>query len=142
MYIGEVKHPKRTIKDNEDGENAHLETEQPKRIEYIAYSKSQKKIMEGKFLTLESVTGALFGEKAPDAGDGEPDEAADKKKNYAYVPDVVKNERIVFFRLPKLGAYLAVPMICRSYLGESLFETGLEETQKYHKAVEELEKER
>ena len=31
-YVGEVKYPKRTVKDNEDGENAHLETEQPKRI--------------------------------------------------------------------------------------------------------------
>ena len=91
--------------------------------------------MEGKFISLESITGALFGEKPPDAADGEPEEAADKKKNYAYVPDVVKNDRIVYFRLPKLGAYLAVPMICRSYLGESLFEAGLEETQKYHKSL-------
>lgn len=37
---------------------------------------------------------------------------------------------------------MAVPMVCKSYLGENLFETGLEETMKYQKAVEELEKER
>lgn len=83
--------------------------------------------MEGKFLSLESVTGALFGDKPADGGDGEPaSEEAEKKKNYLYVPDVVKNDKIVYFRLPKLGSYMAVPMVCRSYLGENLFEVGLE----------------
>ena len=83
--------------------------------------------MEGKSLSLESVTGALFGDKPADGGDGEPaSEEAEKRKNYLYVPDVVKNDKIVYFRLPKLGSYMAVPMVCRSYLGENLFEVGLE----------------
>jgi hypothetical protein len=130
VYLGEIKNPKRAIQENDDGENAHLEMEQPKRIEYIAYSKSQKPIMEGKHLSLESVTGALFTDKPADAGDGEPagddQEKKPKEKNYLYVPEVVKNDKMVYFRLPKLGAYMAVPVICKSYLGESLFESGLE----------------
>lgn len=140
-YIGEVKHPKRNITENDEGETAHLELDQPKRIEYIAYSKSQAAILEGKSLPLDSVTGSLFQEKPP-ADDPVDGEEKPKEKNFVYVPEVIKNEKIVYFRLPKLGAYMAVPMICREYLGEALFETGLEETMKYQKAIEELEKER
>lgn len=60
VYVGEVKHPKRVFTEMEEGENVHLELEQPKRIEYTAYSKSQEKIMSGKYLSLESITGGIF----------------------------------------------------------------------------------
>jgi hypothetical protein len=38
---------------------------------------------------------------------------------------VVKNESMHYFRLPKLGAYVAVPLIYSSYLKESIFDTAL-----------------
>lgn len=104
--------------------------------------------MCGKFLALESVTGGIFQEKQAEdgggdaGGDGGEGDKKEKEKNYVYVPEVIKNDKMVYFRLPKLGAYMAVPMVCKSYLGEALFETGLEETLKYQKAMEELEKER
>ena len=59
-----------------------------------------------------------------------------------YIPEVVKNPRMVYFRLPKLGSYIAIPLICKTYLTEKLFEAGLEEVQKYNKLVEEAEKEK
>jgi len=43
-----------------------------------------------------------------------------------YVPDVIKEPRIVFFRWPKLGAYLAVPLIFNSCLSEAAFDQGVE----------------
>lgn len=38
------------------------------------------------------------------------------------MPDVVKNEKINYFKLPKLGAYLAIPLIYKSYLFEKTFD--------------------
>lgn len=45
-----------------------------------------------------------------------------KDPNYVYVPDVVRETRIHYFRLPKLGAYLAIPLIIESCLTEDLFD--------------------
>jgi hypothetical protein len=39
---------------------------------------------------------------------------------------VVKNEAIHYFRIPKLGAYLAVPLVYSSYLTEKIFDELLQ----------------
>lgn len=36
-----------------------------------------------------------------------------------------------YFRLPKLGAYIAVPLVYQSYLTEHIFDVALEARQKY-----------
>lgn len=36
-----------------------------------------------------------------------------------------------YFRLPKLGAYIAIPLVYNSYLTESIFDAALEAKQKY-----------
>jgi hypothetical protein len=40
----------------------------------------------------------------------------EKKDKCVYIPNVVKNESMHYFRLPKLGAYVAVPLVYSSYL--------------------------
>ena len=41
------------------------------------------------------------------------------------MPDVVRESRMHYFRLPKLGAYLAIPLIIDSCLTEDSFDEGL-----------------
>jgi hypothetical protein len=53
------------------------------------------------------------------------------KDKYVYIPNVVKNENVHYFRLPKLGSYIAVPMIYQSYLTEQIFNVALEARLKY-----------
>lgn len=47
-----------------------------------------------------------------------------------------------YFRLPKLGAFLAIPMIFESYLHDAAFDKGVEQRIRYLAAKEEQEKER
>lgn len=44
---------------------------------------------------------------------------------------------MVFFRIPKLGAYIAIPLVYKSCLNEKSFDAALEERNKYLKAKEE-----
>lgn len=37
-----------------------------------------------------------------------------------------------YFRIPKFGAYLAVPLIYESYLSEAIFDSALEAKNKYY----------
>ena len=48
-----------------------------------------------------------------------------------YVNNVVKNESMHYFRLPKLGAYIAVPLVYNSYLHEEIFDAALQGRLKY-----------
>lgn len=56
------------------------------------------------------------------------------------MPNVVKNDAITYFKIPKLGSYLAVPIICSEYLTEANFDQALKEKQEYLKQCEELDK--
>lgn len=46
-----------------------------------------------------------------------------------------------YFRLPKLGAYIALPLIFNSCLSENSFDAGLEERLRYRAEKEEKDKE-
>ena len=72
----------------------------------------------------------------------DPPEGEEKKKKFVYVSDVIKNEKVHFFRIPKLGAYLAAPLIYKSYLSESIFDKALEERKKYLQLKDEFDKEK
>lgn len=75
-------------------------------------------VTAGAFTLAEEGTGAVAGE------DGQEQVQVPKDK-YVYVPNVVKNENMHYFRIPKLGAYLAVPLVCQTYLRENIFDEAL-----------------
>lgn len=76
--------------------------------------------MIGKSLPLDKgVTAEAFNLSLEDV------EGEEKKKKFVYVPDVIKNEKIHYFRIPKLGAYMAVPLIYKTYLYETTFDKAL-----------------
>lgn len=46
---------------------------------------------------------------------------------------------MVYFRLPKLGAYIAVPLVYQSYLTENIFDVALEAREKYLSDLKDFE---
>ena len=93
--------------------------------------------MKNKRLTLEQgVTNNVF--KGPKEVDGE----MKPQPEYFYVRDVVQEPRIIFFRIPKLGCFMAVPLIWNSSLSEAAFDAGVEERIKFKKTRAEQEKEK
>lgn len=100
---------------------AHLDTAAEKVINYVGSSASHKKLMRGKSLKInQGVTAGTFAllEEAPAPVIGEDGQEIPQpvKPKYLFVPDVVKNTSIHYFKIPKLGSYLAVPIICNEYL--------------------------
>ena len=45
--------------------------------------------------------------------------------NNLYVEDIIREEGIHFFRIPKLGSYIAIPLIYQNCLSEESFTTAL-----------------
>lgn len=124
MYIGVKDFGVKHINEEEEDEKAHLDTESEKIINYIGYSTSHETIMKGKTLSAkeeESITAAVFKEPEPR---NEEDETP-LPPTYVYVPDLVKEPRMTYFKLPKLGAYIAFPLKYKSYLKEEFFNDAL-----------------
>jgi hypothetical protein len=93
-----------------------------------------------------SVTYRLFGEEAggddldldADAGDAGGDEEAGAKddgKTYLYIDDVIKEAKIHYFKLPKLGCYMAVPLNYQSCLNPLAFEEAYKDKLRYDQDV-------
>ena len=60
-YIGYVNHPPKEISEEDEDQNAHLDTSQPKMINFIGSSKSHHELMINKTLNLDKgVTGGAF----------------------------------------------------------------------------------
>lgn len=87
--------------------------------------------MLGQTLPLDKgVTAAALNLSLDDPVPNE-DGSVEVKDKYVYIPNVVKNEAMHYFRLPKLGSYIAVPLIYQSYLTENIFDEALEKRLKY-----------
>ena len=115
VYVGQLNFPSKGITDEDIDENAHLATDASKLIKYIGSSLSHQQLMTGKTIALDKgVTGEVFAAPVVNAEEG--NEVVPEKSKYVYVPDVVQNNKIHYFKLPKLGAYIAIPLIYKSYL--------------------------
>ena len=53
------------------------------------------------------------------------------------MPDVTKNEKIHYFKFPKLGSYVCYPLKLKSYLNVAAFEQGINDYKEYLRVKEE-----
>ena len=142
VYIGKLDYAIKTITHKDEEELAHLDQEQPKLIHYIGASKDHK-FMIGKKLAPETgVTYDIFKpkEKEPPTDGSEPEPL---KEEPIYISDVTKEPRMVYFRIPKLGAFYASSIIYQSYFSDSIFDEGLKEKIRVQqeREIQRLEKE-
>ncbi len=91
------------------------------------------------------------GAEEGEGGEGEKEgevEKQDEEEPNLFIKDVVREPRMKFFEVPRLGCYLAVPLNYENSEFESAFDTGLknhlqceEEREKQREMREEWEEE-
>lgn len=139
VYIGKLIRPNKPIKE-EDNEKAHENPEAPEIIKYI-HATADHDFMVNRTLTQEQgLTHDIYkplpakeedadGENKPDAADGEGAQEAAKVESepvkpvprHLFVPEVVREGRMHYFKVPKLGSYIAVELKYNSCLTEEAF---------------------
>lgn len=142
-YVGLLGHQTKIATDNDEDENAHIDMEAPKVVAYVGASDSNSKLMVGQILPPEKgVSLDVFKQdEPPEGGDEEPPKETAKQK-YIYISNVLKEEKVHYFRIPKLGSYAAFAMVVKSFLYEEALDRGCEEQKKYLQQKEDAEKER
>lgn len=61
-------------------------------------------------------------------------------QHHVYVPEVVREPKMHFYRVPRLGAFLAVPLVYKSCLYPKSLDKSIVDYQNYKQSVEELER--
>lgn len=108
-----------------------------------------------KVLTLSAEDGqrthSVFGEVEEEEAqeEGGDDDAAPKAKNddilstfkHVFVPEVVRDSKMWFKRVPKLGSFMAVPLVYSSCLSDEALESAVTDYQDVSSRKAELQKE-
>lgn len=68
-------------------------------------------------------------EEGEEGEEKKADEVQDllKSEQYKYVPQVVDNNKIHFYKVPRLGCYMAIPLLYQSCMNEGAYDTALED---------------
>ena len=148
-YVGQLEKVKRAVTDLDD-DHAHEDPEAPEVIHYVGASKNHQHMVD-KILTEEqgATTYSVFKAKEEEPAEvvDEPEEGAEpplveEHLNTAYVEQVVGNAKMHFFDVPKLGAFLALPLVYKSCLNEVAFDAAVEDALKIKRMKAERELER
>ena len=135
MYVGKVITPINPIKDGDD-DTAHIKADAVPEIQFM-YTTEDADFMIDKILKQDQgITYSLFttpdGEEAKEEEapvEDEVDEngnkierpakpAAEKLPKHILVPDVVREPKMHYYKVPRLGSYLAVKLEYESCLFE------------------------
>jgi len=117
VYIAVHDIPCKVPDEDDDDAMAHFDVKRDTCLTYIACSKDHQ-FLKGKELPKEAtITYTLFpegGAVKEEEPEAEPEEGGDKlkkkKRNYVYIEDVIKNKKLFYFRIARLGSYIAIPM--------------------------------
>jgi len=145
VYIGQLEPPRKEAADDAD-EDAHLDRDRPEIIKFKYANGDHKSLMvntelsQGQGITHEVLTEEYTAHNQdvdPDDADG-PD-LLDSVK-HIFVKEVVRDPKMHYWRVPRLGSYMAIPLVYRSALSVHSFKkavTDLEEHTARQKAQDE-----
>lgn len=151
VYFGKLVYPAKDIDEDAD-DKAHFDEEAPKVIKYTHASKGHEFMVD---VVLSEETAQLShevfkegsGEEENEAGEDEEAEEGTKPKDgekdiidtakYKFIPEVVREEKMHFERVPRLGCFMAVPLIYNSCLFNEALEEAIDNYKEISKEQEE-----
>ena len=134
VYIGRLIKPNKQIQEGDD-DKAHENPEANEIIRYI-YATQDHEFMINKTLSQEQgLTHDVFKPEVQkedegitsDIEDHKPKEPLNISPKHLFISEVVRENRVHYFKVPKLGSYLAVELKYNSCLTEEAFEKAYED---------------
>jgi hypothetical protein len=156
-YVGKVDKPikgiKLGLKDDENDQAHHIAGSKPQ-IQFLYANDSSSEIMKEKILQQdEGVTFKLFIDEQTNATNPCIFDSVDGLPKHILIDEVVRNKDMHFYKVPKLGSYLAIKLEYNTCLFEEAYDSAVEnymlvndqireqETQKQEWEAEQKEKE-
>ena len=139
VYVGKLIQPTKPIKEDSD-DNAHFDFDAEKIIRFNFSNQEHSFLIDKTLSKDQGLTFDVFknieevkaDEPVEEDEDGNPVaakvESTEPQENFPrhiLVPEVVREPRMHFYRVPRLGSYLAIRLEYDSCLFEDAFDTGL-----------------
>lgn len=138
VYIGKVICPHKKISDSDD-DKAHLNADADKVIRFCNADDMHKYIVDKTLSNDQGLTFDVFKDPEEVADEAPAEEQLDDEGNpivvekkvveklpvSVLIDEVVREPRIHFFKVPRLGSYLAVRLEYNTCLFEEAFEAGV-----------------
>ena len=135
VYIGKVTKPKKQITD-EDNDKAHIDDGAEPQIQFTNVTSQHEFMVDKILLQTQGITYDLFREEPPkeeEEENAEEDptdkpkkkEVVEKLPRHLIVDECVRENRMHYYDVPKLGSYLAIKLEYESCLFESAFDEAV-----------------
>lgn len=139
VYIGKLVSPNKAIKDDDD-DKAHIDGDAAQIIHYLKATDGHEFLVDKILKQDQGLTFDVFRdveekpEGSEDKGDAEEDGGAIQTKpkepeeilpKSVFVKEVVRESRMHFFKVPRLGSYLAVRLEYKSCLFEESLDAAV-----------------
>jgi len=137
IYIGKLVSPKKPIKEGDD-DHAH-ENESSEKIIHFSHADAQHKFIVDQTLSkTQGLTFDVFEDKLDD--EGKPIVRDDLE--HVLVKEVVREPRIHFFKVPRLGSYLAIRLEYQSCLSVEAYNDGVRDALSCRERLKEQEEQK
>lgn len=155
VYVGKLVFPQKDI-DEEADDKAHFDEEAPKVIKFMHASKGHEFMVD---CVLDQEQAPISHEvfKEGEGDDEEAEAAAEGSEDggttvvkqekdiietfkHSYVPEVVREPKMHFKKVPRLGCFMAIPLVYNSCLFNDALEEAVENYMVVSKEREEQEK--
>ena len=135
VYIGKLVAPTKKIKEDDD-DRAHIDADAQNIIHFLKASKGHEYLVDAILKQDQGLTFDVFkdpenppAEEAPAEGEEGKDAAKvpeqEKVPRSVYIKEVVREPRMHFFKVPKLGSYLAIRLEYESCLFEEALDAAV-----------------
>ena len=138
VYIGHAERTKKAITD-EDDDKGHIDENGIQILVYVAACDDHKFMVNKTMETEGSITNSVFHPEAepgkedeaePKEDENEPKEESKKDEGgppHKFIADVTKEPRLKFFRVPRLGCYMAISLKYHSCLYDTSLDKAIED---------------
>ena len=145
VYIGKLIAPKKPIQEGDDDE-AHIDNDSPQILSFCNATKDHKFLVDQVLNKDEGLTFDVFKDVEVADGEGEEAKAAAEVDptlpRHILVPEVVREPRIHFYKVPRLGSYLAIKLEYQSCLSIESYDAGIKDANIVKQKLAEQEEER
>lgn len=137
VYIGKLIKPYKEIAEDDD-DTAHEDLEAPEIIKYIHATPEHDFLIDKTLENSQGLTHEVFkpeepqeedAEQQPEGeGEGDKDKPEEKKvPQHIFVDEVVRNNKMHYFKVPRLGSYLAIELKYNSCLNQESFDKAFDD---------------
>ena len=134
VYIGKLVAPKKPIEEGDD-DQAHVDDASEKIIHFTHANEEHSFLVDQVLHKGNGLTFDVFNDKVDE--DGKPIEQEDLE--HVLIKEVVREPRIHFFKVPRLGSYLAIRLEYNSCLSVEAYNDGIKDALSVKERLKEQE---